>query len=339
MQLYAAIDLHSNNCVPAVMDEQGKVVFTKRIPNRPASAIVEALLPFRDDLLAVAVESTPNWYWLERELRQANFKVELVNTAAIEQYGGLKYGDDFSDAAHLADLMRMNRLPTAWICPEGDRALRDLARKRAQLVRQRTLQLLSAHNLVARDLGDHLTGNSLKRLTAWDVNAMPLLPEQKTALKATLAVARCLESHVERLERDILAQMRERDVFKWLKTISGIGDVLGLTVALETGDITRFASAGHYVSYARLVDSKRVSNGKKKGEGNVKCGNRYLAWAFMEAAHFAVRYDPVIKSWYQRKAAKAKAVVAIKAVAHKLARAAFHVMKNGTEFGARRAFS
>ena len=339
MSLYAAIDLHSNNCVPAVMDEAGKVVFTKRVPNRPASAIVQALMPFRDELRAVAVESTPNWYWLERELRKARFKVELVNTAAVEQYGGRKYADDFSDATHLADLMRMNRLPTAYICPEEDRALRDLARKRGQLVRQRTGQLLSAHNLLARDTGEHVTGNDLKKLSAAAVNTMPLLANQKIALKATLAVVRCLDSQVVRLEREILMQVRPRHVFKRLQTMSGIGEVLGLTIALETGDIHRFASAGHYASYARLVDTTRLSNGKKKGQGNVKCGNRYLAWAFMEAAHFAIRYDAVVKRWYQRKTAKTKQVIAIKAVAHKLARAAYHVMKTGEEFDARRAFS
>jgi transposase len=339
MSLYAAIDLHANNCVPAVMDEQGKIVFTKRVSNRPASAIVQALLPYRDELVAVAVESTPNWYWLERALREEKFEVRLVNTAAVEQYDGKKYCDDFSDAANLADLMRMNRLPTAYICPPKDRAVRDLARKRSQLVQARTSHLLSAHNLLARDLGEHVTGRDLKSLTSSAIDKMDLLREQKTALKATMSVVRCLDSQVLRLERDVLVQVRQRDDFKWLKTISGVGDVLALTIALETGEIVRFASAGNYASYARLVATKRVSNGKKKGEGNPKCGNRYLAWAFMEAAHFAVRYDPVVKSWYQRKAAHALAVVAIKAVAHKLARAAFYVMKNEVEFDSRKAFS
>jgi transposase len=339
MSLYAAIDLHSDNSVAAVMDEEGRVVFRKRIANHPATGIVQALMPFREDMTAVAVESTPNWYWLERVLRQAEFKVELVNTAAVEQYGGLKYGDDFSDATHLADLMRMKRLPTAYICPEDQRAVRDLARKRAHLVRQRTAQLLSAHNLLARDLGQHIKGNELKALRAHEVNALALLPEQKMALKATLAVVKCLGSQIERLERELLRQVRSHAQFKPLKTISGVGDVLALTITLETGEIARFPSAGHYASYARLVSSARMSNGKKKGEGNTRCGNRYLAWAFAEAAHFAVRYDPQIKRWYQRKEASRGRVVALKAVAHKLARAAYHVMAQRSEFDPRKAFS
>jgi transposase len=339
MQLYAAIDLHSNNSVPVVMDEDGKVVFTKRVPNRPASAIVDALAPYRDDIVAVAVESTPNWYWLERTLREARFKVELVNTTGVDQYGGLKYGNDFSDAKNLADLMRMGRLPTAYICPEKDRALRDLARRRGHLVNQRTAELLIAHNLIARDLGDHVTGNALKSLLASTIDKMALLPNQKTSLKATVAVIRCLQNQIFRIERDILKQVRPLAAFHRLKSVSGVGDILALTIAVEVGDIARFRNAGNFASYARMVKSERISNGKKKGEGNTKCGNRYLAWAFIEAAHHAIANDPVIKAWYQRKCTKSHKVVAIKAVAHKLARASFHIMINGTEFDARRAFS
>jgi transposase len=114
---------------------------------------------------------------------------------------------------------------------------------------------------------------------------------------------------------------------------------LALTIALETGEITRFATAGDFASYARTVDSRRESNGKKKGEGNAKCGNKYLAWAFIEAAHFAVRYDAQIKRWYQKKCAKALSVVAIKAVAHKLARASYHVMKDNKPFDVSKAFA
>ena len=71
--------------------------------------------------------------------------------------------------------------------------------------------------------------------------------------------------------------------------------MLALTIALETGDIGRFAGPGNFASYARTVNSRRESNVKKKGEGNTKCGNKHLAWAFVEAAHFAVRYDEQIR--------------------------------------------
>jgi len=102
--------------------------------------------------------------------------------------------------------------------------------------------------------------------------------------------------------------------------------------------MARFADARHFASYARTVDSRRESNGKKKGSGNAKCGNKHLAWAFIEAAHFAVRYDETIRRWFQKKCAQSLQVVAIKAVANKLARACFHVMKTGAVFDVKRAF-
>ena len=132
---------------------------------------------------------------------------------------------------------------------------------------------------------------------------MELLDEQRQALKANLAVMTCLDGQVDQLERSHLAKVKLREDYKALKTVSGIGEILAVTIALETGDTGRFAGPGNFASYARMVDSRRESNGKKKGEGNVKCGNRHLAWAFIEAAHFAVRYDATIKRWYQKKCA------------------------------------
>jgi transposase len=91
-----------------------------------------------------------------------------------------------------------------------------------------------------------------------------------------------------------LAQVRLGPAYCHLQSVSGIGQVLGLTILLETGPIERFVTAGHYASYCRCVGSQRLSNGKRKGQGNTKNGNKYLAWAYLEAANFAVRYTPVI---------------------------------------------
>jgi len=234
--------------------------------------------------------------------------------------------------------MRLGILPTGYIYPREQRAVRDLLRKRGQLVRQRSTQILSMGNLVARNLGCHASGNEIKRWQSEHIEAMALLDEQREALKANLAVMQCLDQQVKVLERSILAKARLREDYKALKTVSGIGEVLALTIALETGDIGRFEGPGNFASYVRAVDSRRESNGKKKGEGNAKCGNKHLAWAFIEAAHFAVRHDAAIKRWYQKKCACALAVVAIKAVAHKLARACYHVMKDGKPFDVSRAF-
>jgi len=169
--------------------------------------------------------------------------------------------------------------------------------------------------------------------------ALALLPEQALAMCANLAVMHCLDEQISGLEQAILERTALREDYRALQTVSGIGQVLALTIALETGDIQRFASPGNFASYARTVSSRRESNGKKKGEGNSKCGNRYLAWAFVEAAHFAVRYDQRIKRYYQKKSARTLPVVATKAVAHKLARACYHIMRTGEPFDVARAFA
>jgi transposase len=337
MELYAGIDLHANNSVVTVLDAQDRCVFAKRLPNDLAT-ITAALRSCAGQIRGVAVESTYNWYWLVDGLQDAGFAVHLVNTAAVKQYDGLKHSGDFSDARHLAHLLRLGILPTGYICPREQRALRDLMRKRSQLVRQRSAQILSIGNLIARNLGTHAGGNQIKRWQPEHIDAMALLDEQKLALKANLAVMQCLDDEVAALERSILAKAKLRQDYQALTTVSGIGQVLALTIALETGDIARFASPGEFASYARTVDSRRESNGKNKGQGNAKCGNKHLAWAFIEAAHFAVRYDAAIKRWYQKKSAASLQVVAIKAVAHKLARACWHVMKHDQPFEVSRAF-
>ena len=107
---------------------------------------------------------------------------------------------------------------------------------------------------------------------------------------------------------------------------------------LETGDISRFESVGNYASYCRLVGSIKLSNGKKKGKGNAKNGNKYLSWAYVEAANFCIRYDEHAKRYYQKKSAKTKRVVALKALAHKLARASYYVMRDNVEFDSRKLF-
>lgn len=81
-----------------------------------------------------------------------------------------------------------------------------------------------------------------------------------------------------------------------------------------------------------------MSNAKRKGQGNRKNGNRYLSWAYIEAANFANRYDPTIKKWYQRKAAKTSRPVALKAVAHKLARASYYMLRDDVDFDVNRSF-
>lgn len=141
------------------------------------------------------------------------------------------------------------------------------------------------------------------------------------------------------IEKTAKQRIKLKPQFSLLLSVSGIGQILGLTIMLETGDIGRFDKVGNYASYCRCVGSERISNGKRKGRGNTKNGNKYLAWAFVEAANFAVRYNPRIKRYYQRKRAKCDGVVAITTIAHKLARACYYILRDQVPFDQERAFA
>ncbi len=338
MKLYGGIDLHSNNQVVALIDEQDKVMYQRRMPN-DLEVVLSELIPYRSTLEGVVVESTFNWYWLVDGLMEAGYRVHLANTAAIQQYEGLKHTDDPYDARWLAHLLRLGILPEGYIYPKEERSLRDLARKRMQLVRQRTTQVLSMQNLLVRNTGSKPSGNRLKQWMESDVDAQLSHPDLALAVKANLRVRRCLDEQIDILERRILEQAKLKPVFKPLLTVYGIGRILALTVMLETGDIGRFEKVGNFASYCRCVDSKKLSNGKRKGSGNTKNGNKYLAWAYVEAANFAVRYYPRVKRDYQRKCAKTNGAVAIKAVAHKLSRACYYVLRDQVNFDVNKAFA
>ena len=337
MKLYGGIDLHANNSVLVVLDEQERVVYEKRLGN-DLDVIVRALEPYRGELEGVVVESTFNWYWLVDGLQEGGYRMHLANTTAIQQYSGLKYADDSSDARWLAQMLRLGVLPEGYIYPKEERAVRDLLRKRAQLVHQKVTQILSVQNLFSRNVGWRPSANAVRQLSFEEVERGLGSLERAQAVKSSLVVMHCLEEEVECLEREVKARVKLRPAFQWLRTVPGIGIVLALTIMLEAGAIERFARVGNFASYCRCVDSQRLSNGKRKGRGNVKNGNRYLAWAFIEAASFAIRYSAPIKRYYQRKAAKTNAIVARKAVAHKLARACYYILRDHVPFQVEKAF-
>jgi transposase len=324
--------------VVVVINENDKVLYERRHANR-AQEILEVFEPFRADLQGIAVESTFNWYWLVDALQANEYQVHLANTALMGEYGGLKYTDDAHDARWLAHLLRLGILPEGYIYPKAERGVRDLLRKRAQLVRQRTAQITSLQNLINRNTGLSISGNQIKQLSVLELYRLIPGRDEGLAAKTNLRIMQALDEQIRWLERIVTERVKPRSEIARLKGIAGVGQILAWTILLETGDIARFPAVGNYASYARCVESKRVSNGKKKGENNRKSGNKYLAWAFVEAANFAVRYHDRAKAFYQRKRAKTNGVVASKAVAHKLARATYHVLRDGVAFDITRAFA
>jgi transposase len=336
--LFCGIDLHSDNSFIVISDDSDKVLYSRRLPNN-LEAICAALRPFQGELFGVVVESTFNWYWLVDGLQEAGYSVHLANTTAIKQYDGLKHRGDESDARHLAHILRLGLLPEGHIMPKAMRAVRDLARKRMQLVQQRTVQILSIETIFDQQRGAHISSNDIKKLQSEEIDSMGLGRVESLCIKANLAVMHALQKQIDGIEKELALHCRNNPGYALLKSVAGIGDVLATVILLETGSIDRFADVGNYASYCRCVGSVHMSNGKKKGEGNTKNGNRFLAWAYVEAANFAIRYCEAAKRFYQRKKAKRNGIVAIKAVAHKLARACFHMLKTGEVFSVERCFT
>jgi transposase len=282
------------------------------------------------------VESIYNWYWLVDGIRALGYPTKLANPAQIEQYDGIKHADDKNDAFFLAELQRLNILPTGYIYDPELRPMSDLMRRRLGLVRQRTALMLSFKTLYARTTGNSMSLSKLKTIE----------PEQAQALyrhPANCLIARLQKEHIDKLrqsieliEKTVLSSARELPCYQNLLSLPGVGRILGMTISLEVGEIGRFKTAGHFASYCRTVKAQRISNNKKKGENNRKCGNKYLAWAFVEAANFAKQHHQHCRRWFDRKAARTSSIIATKALACKLAKAAWHLMSEGTEYAPER---
>ena len=237
MRKFIGIDLHSNNSVVVVADEDDRVVYQKRLPNS-LEAIEAALAPHRERLVGVVIESTYNWYWLVDGLMDAGYRVHLANPTAIKKYEGLKYSGDFADAAYLAHLLRLGLLPEGYIYPREQRAARDLARKRMQLVRYRTAQILAIEGILMRQTGarherrggqaadapSRSRSSALRRMWRW-----PCRPTARSATRCN-SRSRCSSSDSRSGSACALSTV-------CCSTVPGIGEILATTIMLETGPI------------------------------------------------------------------------------------------------------
>lgn len=339
MKLYGAIDLHSNNSYLGILDENGNRYFKKRLDNEP-DMILQTLSPFQKDIAGIVVESTYNWYWLVDLLMDHGYRALLANPAAIQQYSGLKHVDDKHDAFWLAELFRLNILPQGYIYPKENRPVRDLFRKRGHLVRLRTSLIISLQNIIARNYGGKLKCNDIKKLTC-DLVSPVFDGHEDLSMAGTISKESIdfLTRQIKTIESAVEKKAKPIAGFHDLQTIPGVGKIISLAVLYETGPITRFPSVGDYASYCRKVESKWTSNKKQKGKGNRKNGNKYLAWAFSEAAESARRFDPDSKAFYQRKMKQSNFMIAHNALAHKLCRAAYYIIRDQVPFRPEKLFS
>jgi len=338
MRLYSAFDLHSNNAYLGIIDEDGKRVFRRKLQN-DEGLMVKMLNPFKKDIEGIVVESTFNWYWAVDLLMEEGYKVHLANPSKIQKYSGLKYVDDEDDAFWLAEMLRLGILPEGYIYPKADRPIRDLLRKRGHLVKLRTSLIVSLQNIISRSLGGKMKTSDIKVLA--EDRVTPLLAYNEDlalAGKVSKETIDALTRQIKAIEGAVEKKIDLSKPYHHLLSMPGVGRILALTIMLETGPIGRFQEVGNYASYCRKVPSSWRSNDKKKGKGKKKNGNKYLAWAYSEASELARRFDDHARTYFDRKRKRTNTPIAHSALAHKLARAAYYIMRDGVPFMPEKTF-
>jgi len=334
MKYYCGIDLHATNSVLCIIDDKEKVHLRGKAPNC-IFTITEMLNRFSPKP-EIVIEATLNWYWLVDWLQEDGFNVKLAHTHGLHMITGAKVKTDNRDAFALAKLLRINAVPEAYIYPAETRPVRDLLRRRAAIVRLRA----QAYGTIRTRLLQHgLHGFSLATIKALDeaeILEMVEHPVIQASMLPELERIRVYSREITKMEKTILRCAGKEPMFRLLQTIPGVGDILALTIYYESGEIERFKSAKKFCSYARVVPGVAQSGTvTRKGRGS-KQGNPYLKWAFTRAACIAVRYNPNVKKFREkhlaRRRSKAKRMISLSIVAHKLATGAYHVMKEEVAF-------
>jgi len=328
------MDLHTRNVALCVMDDQGSTVLQKRVPCH-LELILETLSRFGDDVL-MAVESTYNWYWLVDGLMFAGYDVRLGHAYELRLIKGAKVKNDRRDAYRIARYLRLGELPEGYICPKEKRPYRDLLRRRINLVRFRSAAYASLRTQLRHHNQDTFSFADLKQVDPDVIDSLVLPEPTKLCAKTILEHVELYSRQIPVLDREIRASVRDEPLIPLLQTTPGIGDILAMTIYYEVGDIQRFKSNRKFASYCRLVPPIKSSDGKtSRGKGG-KQGNPYLKWAFCQAATLASHHYPKCRQFKERHARRRSGSLGrLKAnniLAHKLAIAAYFILRDGVPF-------
>lgn len=331
-QHYCGIDLHARSMYLCVLNQAGTVLLHRNFRATP-EAFLKAVAPYREELV-VAVECIFTWYWLADLCRAEGISFVLGHALYMKAIHGGKAKNDRIDAHKIATLLRGGMIPQAYVYPAEMRPTRDLLRRRLHFTRKRAELLThientnSQYNLPA--FGKKLTYATNRR----DVGARFAEP----SVHKTIAVDLGLIAHYDQLLRELeyfilrTATGHDAPTLYRLRTVPGIGKILSLVILYEIHDITRFARPQELASYARLVKCAKESAGKIRGNGGTKIGNVHLKWAFSEAAVGFLRKNPEGKAYYERLVRKHGKGKALTVLAHKLARAVYHLWKHDQVF-------
>jgi transposase len=335
-RFYAGVDLHARAAFLVVLDHHGQVVFARNLPANP-DAFLRAVAPFRDGLL-VACECMHCWYWLADTCRDAHIHFVLGHALAMKAVHGCKTKCDRKDAEAIARLLRGGNFPPAYAYPREKRGLRDLLRARLRLVRQRA-ELYGHVHTARRQANLPPVGSDVKYKGQRDGCTAGIAdPFVRRRVETHLTLLGPLDTAIRRLEKEIedAADQLFPAELAVLQSAPGVGKVLSLTILLEIDTIGRFDTRQQFCSYARLCGAVQTSDNKRVGEGNRKAGNAWLKWAFSEAAVLSAQKDERIGALYNRLAARLGKAKAYSALAHKLGRAFYHMLRAKEVFDVQR---
>jgi transposase len=334
---YCGVDLHARSLYTHILDHTGRTVFERDLPASPA-AFLDAVAPYRDNLV-VGAECMFAWYWLADLCEDERIPFVLGHALYMKMIHGGKAKNDKLDAAKLAALLKGGLFPLAHVYPRAKRQTRDLLRRRGFFVRQRG-QLIahiqntnSQFNLPAFAKKLTYAGNRTAEIAERFDD-----PSTRLSVEADLALVADYDEQIAAIESHLVKSAKVDDpvTFGLLRTIPGIGPILGLVLLYEIDRITRFPEVGNFLSYARLVRCEHESGGKKKGTGGKKIGNAHLKWAFSEAACLMVRSVPAVKAWRTRREKKGGKRKALAVLEAKIGRAVYHLWRKQVPFDAKR---
>ena len=335
-QYYCGIDLHARSLYVCILDQSSETLLHKEIPANP-EALCRLIEPYRTDLV-IGVECMHCWYWVADFCEDNGITFILGHALYMRAIHGGKTKNDRIDSYKIAALMRGGNFPLAYVYPRAMRATRDLLRRRTHIVRHgaelkaHVINTTSQYNLPPNKVNLKTAGARKQLRSTFDQ------PEVQRNIDLDMTILDCYSQELYRLERFIEQQAKQHNplYLQVLRTVPGIGRVLALTILYEIGDIQRFDSVQKFASYARLVKCKAESAGKSYGTQGNKIGNAHLKWAFSEAAVLYLKGNPKAQRYLQRLQKRMSKAKALSALAHKLGRAVYFMLKNGTVFNEQR---
>ena len=325
------VDLHGKNLYLCMLDPDRRILLHRRVPC-DAERLLTELKPFCDDLI-LGVESMFKWYWLADFCADHDIPFVLGHALDMKAVHGAKSGNDKLDSERIARLLHGGLFPVAYVYPRGMRSTRDLMRRRSYLVQQRSalmnhIQITnSQYNLPALGKIDNATKRE-------DIEFRFVDPAVRSSIEADLSVIDILDVVIVRLEKTILkaAKVHDCHALNLIKSVNGIGNIIGLTLLYEIHDIHRFDTVQGFMSYSRLVKCLKTSDGKTKGVGGSKRGNHHLKWAFSEAAVLFLRDNPEGQKLHSRLVKKHGKARALGILAAKIGRALYYMLYRNRAF-------